>query len=143
MRHSLRSSGRPPHSCHAALVTHFGRAGLSRTAITQRASKRLFWHIDYLLEPLLADLQDILYIRSEARLEFHMAELLENRIDTFAPAPGLGASDHSGHAHFLALQGDAAGWQRCSQDLIASLDAFSSNQQRIRSSRGQSGLTAE
>ena len=124
VRHATRSAGLPPHACRDCLLAHFAKAGLSADRLTPSSSKRLFWNIDYLLNHAEAELQDILYFRSENRLEFAIAQRLESRGNTHAPAPGLGAHDHRGHTHFLAISGGSRAWTDCSQDLVAFIAAM-------------------
>lgn len=104
VRHATRTGEREPHPCRDALLSHFGVCGLEPEELIARSQKRLFWNIDYVLDHPGAQLQDVLYIRSEMRLEFALAESLESRPDTFAPIPGCGAHDHPGHSHFLRIR---------------------------------------
>jgi Uri superfamily endonuclease len=113
LRHATRSNGLPQHVCRQALLSHFVAMGLPEERLVQQSSKRLFWNIDYLLNRSEAELQDILYIRSDNRLEFAVAQALESRDDIQAPVPGLGANDHRGHSHFLELAAESESWQHC------------------------------
>ena len=67
------------------------------------AQKRLHWHIDYLLEDTAVSLTHILVIRSRTRLETAVARSLNADPRTFAPAPGLGATDDAGSTHLLGI----------------------------------------
>ncbi len=66
--------------------------------------KRLHWHVDYLLEETAVTLSHILVIRSRARLETAVARRLNADPRTFAPAPGLGATDDAGSTHLLGIR---------------------------------------
>jgi Uri superfamily endonuclease len=124
VRHATRSPGRPPHHFRKQLLAHFVQAGLSPAQVMPKSAKRLFWNIDYLLDHAAADVAHILYVRSETRLEIPIVERLEDRSDTHAPFTGLGAHDHRGHSHFLALSDATSAWTDCCQDVLEFIAAL-------------------
>ena len=110
VRHATRPDPLPPHPIRAAMLTHFHLLGLSREPLVGPRPKKLFWHIDYLLQPLTVDLLQVFAIRTTRRLEPLLAQLLAADPSTFIIEKGLGASDHRGHTHLLGIQADEHWW---------------------------------
>ncbi|HEX6387114.1 MAG TPA: DUF123 domain-containing protein, partial [Anaerolineae bacterium] len=50
LRHATRSGGKVPHPIRADLLTFFPRVHLSQGLLRPPGHKKLFWHIDYLLD---------------------------------------------------------------------------------------------
>ena len=118
MRHVTRSDGLPPHECRGDLLAHFVQMRLTPSRLAPRTPKRLFWNIDHILDCRSGAVEDILYFRSERRLEFPIVQRIESWSNTHAPVPGLGAHDHRGHSHFLDLTGGSWEWSDCCQELV-------------------------
>lgn len=110
VRHATRSGSLPPHPIRAAMLTHFHLLGLGKAPLIGPTPKKLFWHIDYLLQSLTVDLVQIFAIRTTRRLEPLLAKLLAGDSFTFIIEKGLGASDHRGHTHLLGVQADDQWW---------------------------------
>jgi len=110
VRHATRPDPLPPHPIRAAMLTHFHLFGLGKEPLVGPTPKKLFWHIDYLLQPLTVDLVQVLAIRTTRRLEPLLAQLLAADPGTFIVEEGLGASDHRGHTHLLGTQADEHWW---------------------------------
>lgn len=108
VRHATRRKG-PPHNIHAQMLATFAELELGTGDLRPRGSKRLFWHVDYLLEQPEVTLTHVLVIRSNSRLEQALATLLAQQPYTSTPAPGLGASDASGATHLFAVGGEVEG----------------------------------
>ena len=101
LRHATRCSG-PAHPLQRRLRRAF-------PAIPPPATKRLHWHVDYLLEQPAALLTGALVLRTARPLESAVASWLIHRPYVHIPASGAGASDTPDRAHDLAV-GPFAGW---------------------------------
>ncbi len=101
LRHATRASG-APHPPRPALADFFGEM--------PPRSKRLHWHVDYLLEDPAADLDAAYLICDPAPLEAGLARrlLADPRVD--APVVGVGASDDPGGTHLLRVIAPPAWW---------------------------------
>ncbi len=102
LRHGTRAAG-PPHPIRTVMARRFTAANLGQN-LQPPPGKRLHWHIDYLLEETAVTLTHVLVIRSRARLETAVARCLNADPRTFAPAPGLGASDDPRSTHLLGIR---------------------------------------
>ncbi|MEZ4519752.1 MAG: GIY-YIG nuclease family protein [Chloroflexota bacterium] len=101
IRHATRCApGAPPHAIRDALLTSFRTSGLPSQP---PRTKRLHWHIDYLLEKPPAELADVWAVRSAESLEAELATRLASHTALEPVARGLGASDHRGATHLLYL----------------------------------------
>ena len=110
-RHATRSTGRSPHPIRAAMVGCFPRLGLGEGDLLPRGAKKLFWHVDYLLEPDEAALTAAYIIRSPVPLERELAGLLQDDPATAVVARGLGASDAASLTHLYRVEAAAAWWE--------------------------------
>ena len=99
LRHASRRDVRHPHPILPALEAHFGRRAPS--------SKKLHWHIDYLLEKTAVSFTRAFLINSSHRWEDEAAAFLQSAAETSPVAPRLGASD--GHGSHL-FRTTAADW---------------------------------
>jgi len=95
LRHATRSAG-PPHSIRQHLIEYF--------AMKPPASKRLHWHVDYLLEETAVNIYHITLIQDRRRLEGIIAQNLNRHPAALPLATGLGATDDPGLTHILYLQ---------------------------------------
>jgi hypothetical protein len=111
LRHALRSGERPRHGLYAPLLVKIREAGLVDGRYRPPTTKKLHWHIDYLLDDTAVTLTHAILIRSEARLEERLADWLLARPETFVLVPGLGASDARGQTHLLGVRADEAWWE--------------------------------
>jgi Uri superfamily endonuclease len=109
MRHTCRSSGKPPHHIQLDLLKRLQAAGL-----LARVPKRKtpHWHIDYLLEEEQAQIFTILAYRTNRHLEQKIAATLAAMPETVILSPGLGASDHPGGTHLLMVRAADSWWQK-------------------------------
>lgn len=117
LRHATRSGARPPHGIRDILLGRLRETGLAEAGVRPPATKRLHWHVDYLLDEGAARLEAVLAIRSLQRGEERLAELVRRSPHTAALAPGLGAADAPGDTHLLRLKGDEEAWR----DLLRTL----------------------
>lgn len=119
LRHATRSEGRPPHGIRDTLLGWLQEAGLAPAGVRPPATKRLHWHVDYLLDEGAATLEAVLVIRSVQREEGRLAELLGQSPHTAPLAPGLGAADAPGSTHLLRLDGGEGAWREMLRTLHA------------------------
>lgn len=110
VRHATRREG-TPHEIRALMLDTFARLELGSGDLRPRGAKRLFWHVDYLLEAPGVSLTHVLALRSRVRLEQEMAELVAAQVYTSTPLPGLGASDTPGGTHLFAVAPGEGRWQ--------------------------------
>ena len=110
LRHATRSQGRPPHRIRPVLGATLEAAGLGGR-LAPPDGKRLFWHVDYLLDSTDVELTHALVFRSRRRLEGALGRFLAGQPGTRPLEPGLGASDVRGSTHLLRLEADVAGWR--------------------------------
>ncbi len=117
LRHATRSRGRPPHPIRAALLDTFAARGLLPANASPPQTKKLHWHVDYLLDHPAAELRGVLVLAGEARLESPLAEILASDPAARLIASGLGASDAPSPAHLLRIAAEDAWWERLPQRL--------------------------
>lgn len=112
LRHATRSGSLSPHAIRpclgdqlqeVGLLAHHG-AGLPRT-------KRCFWHIDYLLDQLEAEITQIIALRTPHRLEARLARKIAADPVLAVVAPGLGASDDPNANHLFRVDAAATWWR--------------------------------
>lgn len=107
LRHASRSGGCRPHKLRGALALYLEAAGLYASVPRE---KRLFWHVDYLLERAEVEISHLILLRSPERQEAAIAGLLLGDPWVQVIAPGLGASDSPGSTHLLRVEGDEVWW---------------------------------
>ncbi len=110
MRHASRSEGGPPHPIRAELAQAFAAVGLAWLAQPPQRAKRLYWHVDYLLDLLAANLTDLVVIGDGVRRESEWAQWLAAQPAVHLIAPGIGARDLPGETHLWRLP-EADWWQ--------------------------------
>lgn len=110
VRHATRASQQSPHPIRSHLLEICETIRLGEGNLLPPKEKKLFWHIDYLLDHPNVDLTHIILIRSLRRLEAQLAQLLEQDPHTFILAKGLGANDLPGNTHLLGVKADEVWW---------------------------------
>ena len=110
LRHATRSDISNPHTVRAEMLAAFTAVSLGPPHLAPPASKKQFWHIDYLLEKTAVSLQQILVIRTPNRIEQHLADWLIQQPETNIVIAGLGARDHKGSTHLLSINANASWW---------------------------------
>ncbi|MCZ7665819.1 MAG: DUF123 domain-containing protein [Chloroflexi bacterium] len=110
LRHAMRTGDKPAHGLYEPLLAEMQAAGLIQVDFRKPASKKLHWHIDYLLDETAVTLTHAILIRSQARLEGELGAWLLAQKETAVLAPGLGASDVKGHTHLLGVKASEKWW---------------------------------
>ena len=112
LRHTTRSDSRPPHAIRLPLTMQLQEMGLiAHNKIVTPPSKRCFWHIDYLVDQLAAEITQIIALRTPRRLEAQLARRLAHDPGVAPLVPGLGASDDPNATHLLRVAAAASWWQ--------------------------------
>ncbi len=102
-RHASRSNGKIPHNIRDYMIRFFQENNLATKEFQPPASKKLRWHIDYLLDSLHAQIITAYVIRSPLRLETAISDLAESLDETFIIANKLGAGDFKNSTHLLGI----------------------------------------
>lgn len=111
LRHATRTPPLPPHPIRDELLARLRAAGMGGQALAPPASKRVHWHVDYLLDRPGVTLTHVLIVRSPRPLEATLAQRLNTDPCTALIAPGLGASDSAAPAHLLHLDAPPGWWE--------------------------------
>ena len=110
MRHASRGEGQPPQPIRAELAQVFAAVDMARLAQPPQRPKRLYWHVDYLLELPAARLANVVALGDGVRRESEWAHWLAAQPAVRLIAPGLGARDLPGETHLWRLL-EADWWQ--------------------------------
>lgn len=111
LRHATRTSDKPPQAIRAAMLDQFAAAGLATGTLRPPATKRLHWHIDYLLDEMAVVIEEVTVVRTAARVESRLARGLAAAQGSAPLAPGLGASDMPGETYLLRLPDESLDWR--------------------------------
>ncbi len=110
VRHATRSGDKPPHTIREDMIDRFAECGLGPKNPLPKSGKTLFWNVDFLLDLQIAEIVNIIAIRSPERLESTIAGLLEHDADTQIIEKGLGANDAPRNTHILRANADETWW---------------------------------
>ncbi len=117
VRHATRSGDKPPHVIRREMINRFRDCSLGPEDPLPKSGKKLFWNIDFLLDLELTEIVNIIAIRSPERLEYTIAEQLEDNADTQIIEKGLGANDVPRNTHVLRVNADETWWESIAEDL--------------------------
>ena len=73
IRHATRSGDKPPHAIRKDMIDRFAECSLGPRDPLPKSGKTLFWNVDFLLDLQVAEIVNILAIRSPERLEHPIA----------------------------------------------------------------------
>ena len=119
LRHTTRSGDRPPHTIQPLLRTQVQERGFIPPEYNrERQPKRLFWHIDYLVDRMEAEISQIFILHTNQRLESNIVRTLATDPAVSAVASGLGASDDPHATHVLRVDAPASWWHNLPQLLV-------------------------
>ena len=110
VRHATRTSFKPHHKIRDEMLTKFQASGLGPPNPLPRNDKKLFWNIDYLLDLEIAEIINVIAIRSSQKLESKVGKYLENRKETQILEKGLGANDSPNNTYILHAEIDDIWW---------------------------------
>ncbi|NJN83374.1 MAG: DUF123 domain-containing protein [Caldilineaceae bacterium] len=116
LRHASRAAGQPAQPIREDLRQTLIEHSMVAAETTSPATKRLRWHIDFLLDRREAKLTHVFALRCNQRREDELAQLLAAESDSQPFLPGFGASDAPGASHLFTLAAD--------EDLTARLPAI-------------------
>ena len=110
VRHATRSGDKSPHAIREDMINRFAECGLGPQNPLPKSGKTLFWNVDFLLDLQIAEIVNLIAIRSPERLEHTIAGLLEHDADTEIIEKGLGANDAPRSTHLLRTNADETWW---------------------------------
>jgi Uri superfamily endonuclease len=110
LRHTTRSTG-AGHPLRRHLRAAFPTRTLPQT-------KRLRWHVDYLLDAPAVVLTGAIVLRTTRPLESSLARWLSRRPYTTEPVAGAGASDAPGQTHLLGVVAYPDWWSELCRAII-------------------------
>ena len=117
VRHATRTSPKPHHKIRDEMLLQFQACGLGPPDPLPKNGKRLYWNIDYLLDLELAEIMNIIAIRSTERLENTIGTFLENNRDTDIIEKGLGANDSPKNTYILSVNTEDVWWLSLVDDI--------------------------
>ncbi len=117
VRHATRSGDKSPHSIRKEMLIQFRECGLGPPNPLPKSGKKLFWNIDFLLDLELAEIINIIAIRSPERLENTIAEFLEHNADTQIIEKSLGANDAPRYTHVLRVNAGDTWWASIAENM--------------------------
>ncbi|WP_246046662.1 GIY-YIG nuclease family protein [Chlorobaculum thiosulfatiphilum] len=106
LRHASRSEGRDAHAIRSALLDLFMSWGYRQPG--SQGTKKLHWHIDYLLDRKEAEIGHVFLFPGEARLEPQLAGQLASMPGASPVADRLGAQDAASGTHLFRVDDTAA-----------------------------------
>lgn len=124
VRHATRSGEKPPHVIREVMIERFLECGLGPPDPLPKSGKKLFWNIDFLLDLELAEIINVIIIRSPERLEYAIAEFLEHNEDTEIIEKSLGANDAPKNTHVLRVNADDAWWASIAENMQENFLSF-------------------
>lgn len=110
VRHATRTGDKPHHEIRDEMLCQFQVCGLGPPNPLPKSGKKLFWNIDYMLDLEIAEIINLIAIRSPIRLENTIGTFLENNKDTEIIEKGLGANDSPSNTYILRLNTSDMGW---------------------------------
>jgi Uri superfamily endonuclease len=122
LRHASRSGTRPSHPIQAVLLHQLSLCGLGPSSLQSPASKKLHWHIDFLLDEAAVELTAVFLIRSHLPLEAPLARWLTQLPTTQLLVAGLGGTDDPGGTHLLRVMADFDFWHTFPNQLALFLE---------------------
>lgn len=117
MRHATRISPKPHHRIRDEMLLQFQDCGLGPPNPLPKNGKKLYWNIDYLLDLEIAEIINVIAIRSDQRLESIIGRYLENSKDTQIIEKGLGANDSPNNTYILHVDIDDIRWLSIVDDI--------------------------
>ena len=127
VRHATRSGDKPPHAIRDEMIKQFRECDLGPPDPLPKSGKKLFWNIDFMLDLELAEIINVIAIRSPERLENTIAEFLEHNADTQIIEKSLGANDAPRYTHVLRVNADDAWWESIANNMMKNYPSHSNN----------------
>ncbi|RKU31289.1 DUF123 domain-containing protein [Candidatus Poribacteria bacterium] len=118
VRHATRTDDKPPHNIRKEMLSRFQEIELGPPYPLPKNGKKLFWNIDHFLDLDLAEIINVIAIRSTERLESYIAEYLENDTKTQIIEKSLGANDSPKNTHVLHVNADEQWWLNLPNNLM-------------------------
>lgn len=102
-RHATRTEQHPPLKIRKKLIIWAHQHNINEKNIILKQNKKLHWHIDYVLNNLNVEINNIILIPSEKSYESMIAKSLLLSDSITVPIMGLGATDKKKETHFLHI----------------------------------------
>jgi len=102
LRHASRNEKKPAHTIRTALLDLFISWGYRSPAAHK--GKKMYWHIDYLLNRPEAEIRHVYILLSPLRLEQELAALLASAPGALPVANRLGAQDANSGTHLFKIE---------------------------------------
>jgi Uri superfamily endonuclease len=106
LRHASRSKSGLPHAIRENLLDYFMSMGYRPPA--KKGTKKLHWHIDYLLDLPEAEIGHVFVYPGASRIEGQLALRLSSLPETSIVANRLGAQDAASGTHLFTTNDPAA-----------------------------------
>ena len=117
VRHATRSNNKQPHRIRNTMIKHFQECGLGPPDPIPKNGKKLFWNVDYLLDLEMAEIINVIAIRSSQKLENTIGKFLEHNTQSHIIEKGLGANNAPNHTYILRVNTDAKWWSSIVNDI--------------------------
>ena len=118
VRHATRSGDQTPHKIRSQMLEFFPTIQLGIGDLRPLRPKKLFWNIDHLLDREKVEMDALVSLRIEDKVEGKIGQFLELRSDTKIIEKGLGANDIAGNTHLLQLVDGVQNWPLLVDSLI-------------------------
>ena len=118
VRHATRTSDRKPHQIRPQMLEFFPNIQLGKGDLRPSKPKNLFWNIDHLLNCTEVEINGLVGLRIEAKLETEIGKQLELRPDTHIIEKGLGANDIKENTHLLQFVDSNRNWPSLVDSLV-------------------------
>ena len=117
VRHATRSNDKPPHRIRPVMIKYFQECGLGLSDPIPKNGKKLFWNVDYMLDLEIAEIINVIAIRSSQKLESTIGRFLELNKDSQIIENGLGANDAPNRTYILRVNSDDMWWSSITKDI--------------------------
>ncbi len=111
-RHASRTGDLPPHPIQQTFLQFFPSIQLGEGNLLPRNGKRLHWNIDHLLDRSEAELIGAVILRTRAKIERELGQLILKDPCASVIEKGLGANDIPGNTHILKIDAEEAWWRQ-------------------------------
>ena len=106
------------HQIRPQMLEFFPNIQLGKGDLRPSKPKNLFWNIDHLLNCTEVEINGLVGLRTEAKLEAEIGKQLELRPDTHIIEKGLGANDIKENTHLLQFVDSNRNWPSLVDSLV-------------------------
>ncbi|MDE0020121.1 MAG: DUF123 domain-containing protein [Candidatus Poribacteria bacterium] len=112
VRHAARTGELPPHPIQQTFLQFFRSIQLGEGNLLPRNGKRLHWNVDHLLDRAEAELIGAVILRTRAKIERELGQLILNDPCASIIEKGIGANDIPGNTHLVKIEAEEAWWRQ-------------------------------